>query len=83
MILEAAALLAAAGAVYRAAKGTNVQERALAEILNTSLGAFVEDLDVDDLSANLLDGEVDLGPVRLNPRAFDDLGVPVALVAGA
>ena len=57
-------------------------ESVVVSVLNSALGKFVQGIDSDALSISVFKGEVELHDLQLKPSAFDDLGVPVTLVAG-
>ena len=67
-----AGLLSAAGIYVK--RRMNPQDKVLAELLNAALGRFIEGLDANALSTNLLEGSVELGPLQLKSSAFDGLG---------
>jgi hypothetical protein len=80
-LLEGATIAAAVGVVGGILNNhrNNLEGRVLADLLNSALGDFIQDLDADDLSANILSGEVDLTDLELKASAFDGLGCAACL----
>ncbi|KAJ9601169.1 hypothetical protein L9F63_000689, partial [Diploptera punctata] len=57
-------------------------ERIVAWVLNNYLGKYVENLNTDQLSVALLQGEVELENLPLKKDALRHLGVPIQVCAG-
>ena len=56
--------------------------RAVADVLERVLGAFVEGIDADSLKLNALDGDVTLKSLRLKISAFEALNLPLSVADG-
>lgn len=56
--------------------------KAVADILNKVLGAYIEDLDTKHLNLSILKGELQLGKVNLKKEIFNDIGFPFKLKYG-
>jgi len=57
-------------------------EQAISWALNTYVGAFIENVDTEQLGASLSSGEVSLNDMRLRHDLFDDSPVPFQLEYG-
>lgn len=58
-------------------------EKAIAGVLTHALGAYVEDLNGEQLRFGLLSGHIQLRDLRLRASAFESLRLPVELVSGS
>ena len=57
-------------------------EKLITDLLNTVLGAFVEDIDKDQLGASIFSGKILLTNSRLKKNLFDSTGLPLKLQCG-
>ena len=58
-------------------------EKAIAGVLTHALGAYVEDLNGEQLRFGLLSGHIQLRDLRLRASAFESLRLPIELVSGS
>ena len=54
-------------------------EKLITDLLNTVLGAFVEDIDKDQLGASIFSGKILLTNQLLKKNLFDSSGLPLKL----
>jgi vacuolar protein sorting-associated protein 13A/C len=57
-------------------------EKTVADVLSSALGAYIENLGVDQLSLGLFGGNISLRALKLRPSALEALRLPLALTAG-
>jgi vacuolar protein sorting-associated protein 13A/C len=57
-------------------------EKTLARLLTSALGAYVDDLNAEQLRLGLFGGRLHLRNLRLRTTAFDALQLPIELVGG-
>ena len=58
-------------------------EKAIASVLSHALGAYVEDVNSEQLQFGLLGGHIQLRDLRLRASAFESLRLPIELVSGS
>ncbi|XP_063711479.1 intermembrane lipid transfer protein VPS13D-like [Symsagittifera roscoffensis] len=58
-------------------------ESLVAKVINSYVGRYFRNINSDQLSLGLLQGSVELGDLPLKPSAFNELDLPVRVIAGS